>query len=144
MKLVIFLPTMDSLRNFHKAPPLLDLSQWYHRVIISTTNFFENGVSDLARYRALSVSLLFGSDYCRCMPGWNPSTCSVGSVQSELILTIRSPHLESICSEGFLAVEKSRTLKPLIPSLIERKATGKAHQAIDNCLSGPQSPRFSS
>ena len=50
MKLVILLPTLDSLRDFHKAPPLWDLSQCYHRVIISTTNSLKDGVSDLASY----------------------------------------------------------------------------------------------
>jgi len=66
MELVILLPTVDTLRDFHGAPPVMDFSLCYHRVIISTTNFLANQDSVMARYSPLLEVQI----YPKILGGW--------------------------------------------------------------------------
>jgi hypothetical protein len=50
MQVVILQPIMDTMRDFHSAPPWMNFPQCYHTIIISTINSWTESPSVLARY----------------------------------------------------------------------------------------------
>lgn len=61
MELVILLPTMDTLRDFHGAPPWMNFLQCYHLIIKSTINLSKNQGSVVARHVELESAENLGS-----------------------------------------------------------------------------------
>jgi hypothetical protein len=63
---------MDTLKDFHSAPPWMNFLQYYHLTIISTINSWTKALSVLARY--------FAFDPKTSLSGWFHS----GSVPENL------------------------------------------------------------